>query len=45
METAKDVEKADSMEYLLNNSDYISIHVPLVDETKRFNFKRIFKTF
>ena len=30
----KDVEKADSMEYLLNNSDYISIHVPLVDETK-----------
>ena len=30
----KDVEKADSMEYLLNNSDYISIHVPLVDETR-----------
>ena len=30
----KDVEKADSMEYLLNNSDYVSIHVPLVEDTK-----------
>tara|TARA_B100000902_G_scaffold358973_1_gene374403 strand:+ start:3317 stop:4495 length:1179 start_codon:yes stop_codon:yes gene_type:complete len=30
----KNVEKADSMEYLLNNSDYISIHVPLVEDTK-----------
>ena len=30
----KNVEKADSMKYLLNNSDYISIHVPLVEDTK-----------
>ena len=30
----KDVEKADDLKYLLSNSDYISIHVPLVDETK-----------
>jgi D-3-phosphoglycerate dehydrogenase len=30
----KDVEKADSMDYLLNNSDYVSIHVPLVEATK-----------
>ena len=30
----KDVEKADDLKYLLSNSDYISIHVPLIDETK-----------
>ena len=30
----KEVEKADDLKYLLSNSDYISIHVPLVDETK-----------
>ena len=30
----KNVEKADSMKYLLNNSDYISIHVPLVEDTR-----------
>ena len=30
----KEVEKADSLEYLLSNSDYISLHVPLVEETK-----------
>ena len=29
----KDVEKADSMKMLLSNSDYISIHVPLVKDT------------
>jgi len=30
----KEVEKAEDLKYLLSNSDYISIHVPLVDETK-----------
>ena len=30
----KEVEKADDLKYLLSNSDYISIHVPLVDDTK-----------
>ena len=30
----KEVKKADTLEYLLSNSDYISLHVPLVDETK-----------
>ena len=30
----KEVEKADDLKYLLSNSDYISIHVPLVDETQ-----------
>ena len=41
----KDVEKADSMEYLLNNADYISIHVPLVDETKDLISKKSLKHF
>jgi len=30
----KEVEKADDLKYLLSNSDYLSLHVPLVDETK-----------
>ena len=30
----KVVEKAEALKYLLSNSDYISIHVPLVEETK-----------
>ena len=30
----KEVERAESMEYLLANSDYISLHVPLIDTTK-----------
>jgi D-3-phosphoglycerate dehydrogenase len=30
----KEVEKADSLEALLANCDYISLHVPLVDSTK-----------
>jgi D-3-phosphoglycerate dehydrogenase len=41
----KDVEKADSLEYLLNNSDYISIHVPLVEETKNLISKESLKHF
>jgi D-3-phosphoglycerate dehydrogenase len=43
----KEVEKADDLKYLLSNSDYISIHVPLVDETKNLiakdNLKHIKK--
>ena len=30
----KEVERAESIEYLLSNSDYISLHVPLLDATK-----------
>ena len=30
----KEVEKAEDLKYLLSNSDYVSVHVPLVDETK-----------
>jgi D-3-phosphoglycerate dehydrogenase len=30
----KEVEKAETLEYLLSNSDYISLHVPLIDATK-----------
>ena len=41
----KDVEKADSMNYLLNNSDYVSIHVPLVDDTKDLINKESLKKF
>ena len=41
----KDVEKADSMNYLLNNSDYVSIHVPLVDATKDLINKETLKKF
>ena len=41
----KDVEKADSMDDLLNNSDYVSIHVPLVDDTKDLINKESLKKF
>ena len=41
----KDVEKADSMDHLLNNSDYVSIHVPLVDDTKDLINKESLKKF
>jgi len=41
----KDVEKADSMDYLLNNSDYVSIHIPLVDDTKDLINKESLKKF
>ena len=30
----QDVEKAETLEFLLANSDYISLHVPLIDATK-----------
>ena len=39
----KEVEKADSLEYLLSNSDYISLHVPLVEETKGLISKNTIK--
>ncbi|MEK9650401.1 MAG: 3-phosphoglycerate dehydrogenase family protein [Gammaproteobacteria bacterium] len=32
----KEVEKADTLELLIKNSDFISIHVPLTEETKDF---------
>tara|TARA_B100001175_G_scaffold177075_1_gene150420 strand:+ start:2224 stop:3396 length:1173 start_codon:yes stop_codon:yes gene_type:complete len=41
----KEVEKADSLEYLLANSDYISIHVPLIDETKNLISKDTIRHF
>ena len=30
----KEVEKAENLEFLLSNSDYISLHVPLSNLTK-----------
>ena len=39
----KEVVKADDLKYLLSNSDYISIHVPLVDETKNLICKDVIK--
>lgn len=35
-----DIEYAKSLEYLLENADYISIHIPLMDETKHFIDKK-----
>ena len=43
METSKDVERAESLEYLLSNSDYISLHVPLIDATKDLISKETIK--
>jgi D-3-phosphoglycerate dehydrogenase len=39
----KEVEKAESLKYLLSNSDYISVHVPLLDETRNLISKDIIK--
>ena len=39
----KDVERAESIEYLLSNSDYISLHVPLSDSTKDLIDKKTIK--
>ena len=39
----KEVEKAENLKYLLSNSDYISIHVPLVDETRNLISKDVIK--
>ena len=40
----KDVEKADSLDYVLANSDYITLHVPLVEATKNLISKNSLKT-
>ena len=39
----KEVEKADNLKYLLSNSDYISLHVPLVKETRDLISKKTLK--
>jgi D-3-phosphoglycerate dehydrogenase len=39
----KEVEKAETINHLLNNSDYISLHVPLVDSTKDLISKETLK--
>ena len=41
----KEVEKADSLEYLLSHSDYISLHVPLMDSTIDLISKKTLKHF
>ena len=41
----KEVEKAETIAHLLNNSDYISLHVPLVDSTKNLISKDTLKFF
>jgi D-3-phosphoglycerate dehydrogenase len=35
-----DVEYAKSLDYLIKNADYISIHIPLMDKTKNFIDKK-----
>ena len=41
----KEVEKAETIIHLLNNSDYISLHVPLIDSTKNLISKDTLKLF
>lgn len=41
----KEVQKADSLEYLLSNSDYITLHIPLTKDTENFISKKNIKTF
>ena len=41
----KGVEKAETIAHLLNNSDYISLHVPLIDSTKNLISKDTLKLF
>ena len=41
----KEVENAETLEYLLSNSDYISLHVPLIDATKNMISKETLKYF
>ncbi|MDW7668324.1 MAG: phosphoglycerate dehydrogenase [Bacillota bacterium] len=35
-----DVEYAKNLDYLLNNSDYITLHIPLIDKTRNFIDKK-----
>ena len=41
----KEVEKAEKINYLLSNSDYISLHIPLTDNTKNFISKKNLNAF
>jgi D-3-phosphoglycerate dehydrogenase len=41
---SKDVEKAGTLEGLLGQSDFLSLHIPLMDETKQFIDKEKFKS-
>ena len=41
----KEVEKAETIAQLLNNSDYISLHVPLIDSTRNLISKETLKLF
>ena len=41
----KEVEKADDIKYLLQNSDYVSLHIPLNKDTKHFISKETLKFF
>ena len=39
----REVEKAENLKYLLSNSDYISVHVPLIDDTQNLISKDVIK--
>ena len=39
----REVEKAENLKYLLANSDYISVHVPLLDDTRNLISKDVIK--
>ena len=41
----QDVEKAETLEFLLANSDYISLHVPLIEATKDLISKKSLRYF
>ena len=41
----KEVEKAEELNHLLSNSDYISLHIPLTDKTKNFISKKNLNAF
>ncbi len=41
----REVEKAENLEYLVSNSDYISLHIPLSDLTKNLVSKKLLDIF